>query len=239
MENSTENDIIQIKEETINNYHCYYSYFNLSKISKIIIWPATMHFIETVQILSTLTSKKDYIIISFEVNSWNKELSPWFQKAIFEKSEDFIGNGKETLNFVINTLIPYFENKFPQIKNIPKFIGGYSLSGLFSLWVFYSVNIFNGVAAMSPSLWFDNWDKFIENKIVNENSFIYLSLGDKEEKTKNKFMKIVGDRVRKQYDIFHNYCNVKNCFYDVNPGGHFNDIKLRISKGFSWIINNT
>ena len=92
---------------------------------------------------------------------------------------------------------------------------------------------------MSPSLWFDNWDKFIENKKVNENSFIYLSLGDKEEKTKNKFMKIVGDRVRKQYDIFHNYCNVKNCFYDVNPGGHFNDIKLRISKGFSWIINNT
>ena len=34
MENSTENDIIQIKEETINNYHRYYSYFNLSKNQK-------------------------------------------------------------------------------------------------------------------------------------------------------------------------------------------------------------
>ena len=235
MENSTENDIIQIKEETINNYHCYYSYFNLSKISKIIIWPATMHFIETVQILSTLTSKKDYIIISFEVNSWNKELSPWFQKAIFEKSEDFIGNGKETLNFIINTLIPYFENKFPQMKNIPKFIGGYSLSGLFSLWVFYSVNIFNGVAAMSPSLWFDNWDKFIENKKVNENSFIYLSLGDLEEKSTTKPLDI-GINVKKMYEIVKKDSNVKDSIYELNKGGHFNDGEERTSKGFAWLL---
>lgn len=65
---------------------------------------------------------------------------------------------------------------------------------------------------MIPPLWFDNWDKFIENKKINENSFIYLSLSNKEENTKNKFMKIVGDRVGKQNNILPNYCNVKNYF---------------------------
>ena len=34
MENSTENDIIQIKEKTINNYHCYYSYLIYQKYQK-------------------------------------------------------------------------------------------------------------------------------------------------------------------------------------------------------------
>ena len=32
-----------------------------------------------------------------------------------------------------------FENKFPEITNKPKIIGGYSLSPLFSLYVFYLI----------------------------------------------------------------------------------------------------
>lgn len=34
------------------------------------------------------------------------------------------------------------------------YLGGYSLAGLFSLWAAYQTNLFAGIAAASPSVWF-------------------------------------------------------------------------------------
>lgn len=66
---------------------------------------------------------------------------------------------------------------------------------------------------------------------------IYLSLGDIEEKTKNKVMSVVGENIRKQEQLLKN--DKINTILDWNKGGHFSDSDLRVAKAFAWCIENS
>ena len=59
----------------------------------------------------------------------------------------------------------------------------------------------------------------------------YLSLGDKESKTKNKIMSTVGERIRMQYECLRN-----DHILEWNVGNHFAQPDIRTAKGFSWLI---
>ena len=228
-----QNELI-INHIKIGKFKSQYSYFNNSEINKVIIWPGEFGFNKMIKILNNMTLKKDYLILSFKVNDWDNELSPWELKSI--KNEYFKGEGPKTLNYIKNEFLPYFEKKFPEIKNKPKIIGGYSLSGLFSLYAFYSTNLFIGVGGFSPSLWFENWFKFInENKIKNNESYIYLSLGDVEEKNNEGDLSI-GCKVKDFFEIIVTNKNVKDCAYEINEGNHFDNVENRIAKGFAWLL---
>ena len=115
-------------------------------------------------------------------------------------------------------------------------LGGYSLAGLFSLWSAYKSNTFPGIAAASPSVWFNGWEEFMNNNTPLSNT-IYLSLGDTEEKTKNKVMSAVGDNIRKQEELLKND-NI-NTILEWNKGGHFSNSDLRVAKAFVWCIENS
>ena len=232
---SQEEDSLIIEHTIIGKFYCQYSYFRKIEINKVIIWPGEFGFTKIIKILSNKTLKKDYLILSFKVNDWDNELSPWESKGI--KNEYFNGDGLKTINYIINDFLPYFENKFPKIKNKPKIIGGYSLSGLFSLYAFYSTDLFIGVGGISPSLWFENWNEFIhKNEIKNNGSYVYLSLGDIEEKNNEGDLSI-GCKVRDFYEIISKDLNVKECIYEINEGDHFDNVEYRIAKGFAWLLD--
>lgn len=84
---------------------------------------------------------------------------------------------------------------------------------------------------MSPSTWFPNWDSFIKSNKMKA-SRTYLSLGDKEDKTHNKIMATVGDRIKMQYEKLNN-----DCVLEWNSGNHFVDSDKRTAKGFAWLLN--
>ena len=232
---SQEEDSLITDHTIIGKFYCQYSYFTDIEINKIVIWPGEFEFKNMIKILSNKTQKKDYIILSFQVNDWDNELSPWESKGI--KNEYFKGNGQKTLDFIIKDFLPYFENKFPIIKNKPKIIGGYSLSGLFSLYAFYSTNIFIAVGGFSPLLWYENWNEFInKNEIKNNGSYVYLSLGDIEEKNNEGDLSI-GCKVRDFYEIISKDKNIKDCIYEINEGDHFDNVEFKIAKGFSWLLD--
>ena len=130
-------------------------------------------------------------------------------------------------------LLPYLKEKYGSDKKL--YIGGYSLSALFALWASYNTDIFDGVVAASPSIWFPGFIKFAREKDIKVNK-IYLSLGNKEEKTKNKIMATVGDNIRDYYDMLRENAN-NNVILEWNEGNHFIDSDLRTAKGFAWIIN--
>lgn len=142
---------------------------------------------------------------------------------------DFAGNACDTLSFVEKTLLPQLRS-----VDIPAIIGGYSLAGLFALWAAYVSDKFASAAAVSPSVWFAGWADFCESRLPNANH-IYLSLGKKEEKTRNKIMSAVGDNIRRQYKYFE-----ESAIYSTlewNDGGHFAEPEKRTAKGFAWGIN--
>ena len=127
----------------------------------------------------------DFQMIAVKVDDWNLDLSPWRSPAVFGK-EDF-GDGAASLLEEILRLCSDESKTY--------YLGGYSLAGLFSLWASYQTDRFAGIAAASPSVWFPGFLPYMKEH-ENQSRAVYLSLGDKEEKTKNPVMATVGDCIR-------------------------------------------
>ena len=178
--------------------------------------------------------EKQFSLIAFKIEDWNNELSPWKAPPAFG-NKSFGSGAKDTLEFIESKLIPTVKEKYNLGVEIKFILGGYSLAGLFSLWSTYKSNTFFGIAAASPSVWFNGWEEFMYNNMPLSNT-IYLSLGDTEEKTKNKVMSVVGDNIRKQEELLKN--NHVNTILEWNKGGHFSDSDLRVAKAFVWCIEN-
>ncbi len=164
-------------------------------------------------------------LVALKVSDWQRELTPWEAPPVFGKVP--FGNGaSETLRFIIGELLPAMT--FRRVV-----LGGYSLAGLFALWAGYQTNIFHAIAAASPSVWYPQWSAYAEAHMPQV-AAIYLSLGDKEERTKNPVMARVGECIRQQHELLAQQ-NVET-FLQWNEGNHFRDADLRMAKAFVWAI---
>ena len=170
--------------------------------------------------------------VAFKIEDWNQELSPWEAPPVFGKVP--FGNGAEnTLAFITNQLLPNLQEK--GIDTPHCLLGGYSLAGLFALWASYQSDSYEGIAAVSPSVWFLGWIEYAKESGPRANS-IYLSLGDKEEKARNPLMAQVGNAIRKQEEMLKD--QGVNTILEWNAGNHFVDSEKRMAKGFAWLMNN-
>ena len=165
----------------------------------------------------------DFHLIAAKVGDWNRDLAPWTAPPVFGK--DPFGDGAgETLK----AILPLAAD-----RSKAYLLGGYSLAGLFSLWAAIQTDAFSGVAAASPSVWYPGFTDYMR-KNPAKCPHIYLSLGDKEEKTRNPVMAAVGGCIRECFDIL-NKQNV-DCALEWNPGNHFRDPEQRTARAFSWLI---
>ncbi len=172
-----------------------------------------------------------FVLAAFQVFDWNLDLMPWHDDAIDRKAEVGTKTG-ETLGYVTESLLPALEADYGKL---PVILGGYSLGGLFALWSSMQTDRFAAIAAASPSLWIRDWLDYAQARPVKA-SKVYLSLGDREEHVKNRFIKRVGDCVRGEYELLQARLGRENCTLEWNPGGHFQDGDKRLASAFSWCI---
>ena len=168
-------------------------------------------------------SGKDFCLVAIKVDNWNSDLSPWEAPAVFG-NESFGGKAAAALDEVL---------KHTGDPSKTYYIGGYSLAGLFAIWAAYQTDVFKGVAAASPSVWFPGFSDYMAERKLYAHS-VYLSLGDKEEKTRNPVMATVGDNIRKAHELLK--AQGVNTVLEWNPGNHFKDPDIRMAKGFEWVI---
>lgn len=184
--------------------------------------------------IKTLAPDCPFVFAAFPVTDWNRELSPWEAPAVFG-NEDFGAGAKETLRLITEQLLTELYQSFPCDEDRHVYLGGYSLSGLFSLWAAYQTNVFEGIAAVSPSVWFPGWESYIMEHTLTA-SKVYLSLGDREAKTRNKVMAKVADNIRLQQAALLKTPTCEAFVFEWNPGNHFVDADLRTAKGFAWLL---
>lgn len=169
-------------------------------------------------------------LVTLSVEDWNRELSPWEADAAFG-DEGFGSGAGETLAFLESSLFPALGKMFPA-EGREYFLCGYSLAGLFALWAAYRTPRFAGVAAVSPSVWFPGWLEYAETHDVQSGA-VYLSLGKKEEKTRNRTLAAVGDAIRAQYELL---CAAgAACTLEWNDGNHFVNADKRLARGIAWL----
>ena len=194
----------------------------------VLIQPVDEHDLASIKnevSLITANSDKSFRLIAVKIDNWNIDLSPWKAPAVFGK-EDFGEGAERTLDELL---------KLCSDGSKTYYIGGYSLAGLFALWAVYRTDKFTGVAAASPSMWFPGFTDYMKEHKIRTDA-VYLSLGDKEEKTRHPVMATVGDRIREAYSLLLEQ-GVK-CVLEWNEGNHFKDADVRTAKAFAWVIKD-
>ncbi|MBQ4506221.1 MAG: esterase [Firmicutes bacterium] len=216
------------------------------------------------RLIEEYTGGKDFALAALLIKDWNAELTPWEAPPAFG-NEAFGSGAAETLRFIEEELIPELlvsgaaaplacgaplsapasDPELPDAGGCaapsgascsPKiFLGGYSLAGLFALWAAYSSRAFSGAAGVSPSVWYPGWPEFTQTHELLVPR-IYLSLGDREERTKNKLMSRSGDNIRSLFEQLKKDPRCEDCALEWNPGNHFADHDIRMAKGFAWLL---
>lgn len=181
--------------------------------------------------LITAACGDDVCLAAFLVRDWNGDLSPWPAAPVFGKV-GFAGRARQTLQELERRFLPQLAHRYlSQPEAVRYVIGGYSLAGLFSLWAASETDHFAACAAASPSVWFPGWIDYARSHRLQTGA-VYLSLGDREEKTRNPVMGRVGDCIRQQADILKD----RLVILEWNKGNHFVDSEKRTARAFSWCV---
>lgn len=241
---------------------CYYT-GNMEPCQKLLIWVMGKH--EETEMehmfdsLSPVLKEKNCLFAAWQVEDWNGELSPWEAPAAFG-DEDFSGQGVQSLNWLTQECIPYFqrylieksstekssaENSLIEkcsTKNpegIPVFLGGYSLAGLFALWALHETELLSGAASCSGSLWYPGFVEYVKKKEAEGESekscSVYLSLGTKEAKSRNPVLSTIKKCTEELYEFYRDRPDFQ-AILEWNPGNHFTEPAERLLKGFRWLI---
>lgn len=171
-------------------------------------------------------------LIVYEPNDWNGDFSPWQAPAVF-KGKEFLGHGEQMLAWLLDECIPRVEQV---AQPSCRFLAGYSLAGLFSLWALSRCDLFAGAASCSGSLWYNDWTNYMHEANWGNIDSIYLSLGVSEKNTKIHPMNTVNEATQTTYDFFK--ATAQNVILEWNTGGHFNYTTQRTARGIAWLVAN-
>ncbi len=133
---------------------------------------------ESLNELSTL-SDLELIVVGIDNGEEKRmnELSPW-ENTEFGKAE-----GKQYMEFIVNTIKPYIDTTFRTQKDREHTaIMGSSMGGLISHYALYKYpEVFSKAGIFSPSYWFsENVFSFTYNHPIPKDSRIFLLIGKKE-----------------------------------------------------------
>lgn len=175
----------------------------------------------------------DFTLVTVSGLNWEAELSPWTAGNLFKYSEMFTGGADTYLQFLTQQVLPLAEAGLNGI--LWRGLAGYSLAGLFTLYALYKTDLFSRTASMSGSLWYPGFKDFaLQNTLCKTPQHLYLSLGDKEARARNQYLKTV-QQCTEELAAHYRSLGI-NTFYELNPGGHYRNIISRSAAGIKWLL---
>ena len=182
-------------------------------------------------------TEREFCLAALPVADWERELSPWRAEKVFRGGRDFGDGADGTVRELENEIVPELKRALG-FREMPCMIAGYSLAGLFAVYALYRTDIFSGAVSASGSLWFPGFlDYAASHAMPRTPGRVYLSLGDREKNTKSTIMRRVEDNTAALRERF--CAGGIECIFELNPGGHFQDVEQRIAKGIAWIVSGS
>lgn len=94
---------------------------------------------------------------------WDNDLTPWPAVGVPKGCPDFKGNAQEFLKKLIDTVTAIDTQLSISSGTVHNLIG-VSLSGLFTLWQWTQCNLFENIACLSGSFWYDGFVEWFDNQ---------------------------------------------------------------------------
>lgn len=176
----------------------------------------------------------DFNMLCTENLNWEHDMAPWYCPPLSSEDAPCTGGADAYLELLLTEIIPEARE---HIKGEPVHLGiaGYSLAGLFAVYAMYRTAAFDRVASMSGSLWFPDFKEYcMAHEIKRVPDKLYLSLGDKEAKSRNKMLMTVRENTEALAAYYKELG--MDVVWELNPGNHFKDTALRSAKGIMAII---
>ena len=178
----------------------------------------------------------DFTLVAISGLDWNHDMAPWEILPISKNDTPCTGGADGYLQQLLDQILPQAEQ---QILGTPSWrgIAGYSLGGLFAVYALSRTEVFSRAASMSGSLWFPGIREYLfSHPLKAKPRRLYFSLGSKEAKTRNHYLKTVQQNTQEIYRYY--LSQGIDTVFELNPGNHFVHAPERIAAGIRWILED-
>ena len=178
----------------------------------------------------------DFTLAAVSGLCWEDDLTPWAIPPIAKGQAPCAGKADAYLGQLTGSILPEVLEALP---TAPAYVvlAGYSLAGLFALYAMVRTDVFARVASASGSLWYPGFVEYARSHApARKPDALYLSLGDREGRTRNPLMRPVEDNTRQLAEYYRGLGIPMTL--EMNPGGHFNDPNGRMARAIAWILES-
>ena len=166
---------------------------------------------------------------------WDESLSPWQEPPVISDEDHFTGGAREYSEWLDTRLLPYAAKKLPPVREYV--IAGYSMGGLFAVYVPYVSRSWDRCVCGSGSVWFPGFLQYaLSTPFEKKPLSVYMSLGTKETESHVEALTKTRD-IMGQLKTFYEAQGIDTVFVE-NPGNHFTDVPQRMAKGIKWTVQD-
>ena len=188
---------------------------------------------EELTAIEELSTRFETNIVAISEMDWNNDMTPWKSPAV--KEGEFGGRASQFLDRLKGDIFFNLESSL-QIRNPKRYLIGLSLAGLFSVWASIMKPLFEGVASISGSFWYDGFADWLMKQEDLKCVRFYVSMGEKEKETKVKrFANIEEDTMKVVETLMLKGAEVT---FEVTEGGHNSPVLPRIEKSVVSLFGN-
>lgn len=176
----------------------------------------------------------DFTLVAVSGLDWHHDMTPWEMPPVSKGAPPCTGGADEYLRLLTEELLPKAEEAV-QGPVLWRGLAGYSLAGLFAIYSAYRTQVFSRLASMSGSLWFPEFKEYVfSHEMKSRPEHLYLSLGDRECRTNNPYLRTVQENTGEIADYYTR--KGIDTMYWLNPGNHFKNTARRTAAGIAWIL---
>ena len=176
-----------------------------------------------------------FTLVSVSNLNWNYDMSPWEVPPVFKNAEPCTGGADDYLKLLIERIVPEAEKEIKGSVSC-RAMAGYSHAGRFALNSLYQTDLFSRAASMSGSLWYPGITEYISSHTIKKvPDCLYFSLGNKEARTRNAYMKTVQENTEKIEEYYRG--KWISTVFQLNPGNHYKDAEKRTVAGIHWLLD--
>ena len=188
---------------------------------------------EELTAIEELSTRFETNIVTISEMDWNNDMTPWKSPAV--KEGEFGGRASQFLDRLKGDIFFNLESSL-QIRNPKRYLIGLSLAGLFSVWAGIMKPLFEGIASISGSFWYDGFADWLMKQEDLKCVRFYVSMGEKEKETKVKrFANIEEDTMKVVETLMLKGAEVT---FEVTDGGHNSPVLPRIEKSVVSLFGN-
>ena len=205
----------------------------------------TMYFLDGEQFKETFCNwiiehKPSLNFVLIDSKNRADDYTPWPLSASKAMPKDFGGKAEEHLAFITTKVIPFCESEYGFASNTKKrAIGGYSLGGLFSLYVGANTDLFGTVLSCSSSLWYPKFVAYLkEHPFRVPHPKLYMSVGDEEGLTASNLTNDQIPNTMMLKDLMEPKFQPGDFKFTLEEGTHGNNISGRAWRAIEWVEEN-